>query len=138
MAGYSGTPLAQKLGMKSGTTVVLINAPAKLPEITWQRREWRGVHQSSRRKPEFHSFLHNASRRTGKTTAPRSDENRRLGNALGFVGEEIIRRGQCYHGRCYSRGRIAPWVRRYKGLRRRSNLVGIEVDDSPPESKILK
>lgn len=27
MAGYSGTPLAQKLGIKLGTTVVVINAP---------------------------------------------------------------------------------------------------------------
>ena len=27
MAGYSGTPLAQKLGIKPATTVVLINAP---------------------------------------------------------------------------------------------------------------
>ena len=28
MTGYSGTPLAQKLGIKPGTTVVAINAPA--------------------------------------------------------------------------------------------------------------
>jgi hypothetical protein len=28
MAGYSGTPLAQKLGIKSDATVALINAPA--------------------------------------------------------------------------------------------------------------
>lgn len=28
MAGYSGTPLAQKLGIKAGQKVVLINAPA--------------------------------------------------------------------------------------------------------------
>jgi hypothetical protein len=28
MAGYSGTPLAQKLGIKPGTTVVAINVPA--------------------------------------------------------------------------------------------------------------
>ena len=27
MAGYSGTPLTQKLGIKAGTTVVLINPP---------------------------------------------------------------------------------------------------------------
>ena len=29
MAGYSGTPLPQKLGIKPGLTVVTINAPAK-------------------------------------------------------------------------------------------------------------
>ena len=46
MAGYSGTPLPQKLGIKSGTTVVAINAPAnyrkllgKLPsEVTFTNR----------------------------------------------------------------------------------------------------
>ena len=33
MAGYSGTPLAQKLGVKPGTTVVLINAPANYRQL---------------------------------------------------------------------------------------------------------
>ena len=33
MAGYSSTPLAQKLGMKSGGTVVLINEPANYREL---------------------------------------------------------------------------------------------------------
>ena len=44
MAGYSGTPLAKKLGLKAGMTAVCLNAPshyeellAPLPEsITWQ------------------------------------------------------------------------------------------------------
>jgi hypothetical protein len=33
MAGYSGTPLAQKLGMKPGATVVLISAPANYRKL---------------------------------------------------------------------------------------------------------
>src|SRR4051812_15336674 len=33
MAGYSGTPLPQKLGIKSGTTVVLINEPANYRKL---------------------------------------------------------------------------------------------------------
>jgi hypothetical protein len=33
MAGYSGTPLPQKLGIKSGTTVVVINAPANYRKL---------------------------------------------------------------------------------------------------------
>src|SRR5438874_1746052 len=88
----------------------------ELPEITWQLREWREVHQPTRHKLQFHSLLHHAPKRTEKTTAPSSHENRRLGNALGFVGEEIIRRGQRRHGRRYSRGRLTPWVRRHKSL----------------------
>lgn len=33
MAGYSGTPLAQKLGIKPGATVVLINPPANYQKL---------------------------------------------------------------------------------------------------------
>ena len=33
MAGYSGTPLVQKLGIKSGATVVLIGAPANYRKL---------------------------------------------------------------------------------------------------------
>ena len=33
MAGYSGTPLAQKLGIKPGATVVLFNAPADYQKL---------------------------------------------------------------------------------------------------------
>jgi hypothetical protein len=33
MAGYSGTPLAQKLGWKPGATVVAINAPATYQKL---------------------------------------------------------------------------------------------------------
>lgn len=33
MAGYSGTPLPQKLGIKSGTTVVAIHAPANYRKL---------------------------------------------------------------------------------------------------------
>lgn len=32
-AGYSGTPLAKKLGMKSGFKVLLINAPEYYPDL---------------------------------------------------------------------------------------------------------
>ena len=33
MPGYSGTPLAQKLGIKAGQKVVTINAPADYPKL---------------------------------------------------------------------------------------------------------
>ena len=33
MAGYSGTPLGQKLGIKSGTTVALIDGPANYRKL---------------------------------------------------------------------------------------------------------
>ena len=33
MAGYSGTPLAQKLGIKPGQKVITLNAPAGYPKL---------------------------------------------------------------------------------------------------------
>jgi hypothetical protein len=48
MAGYSGTPLAQKLGIAAGTTVLLDGAPAGFdlgetaPDVTVHRRPGRG------------------------------------------------------------------------------------------------
>ena len=33
MAGYSGTPLAQKLGIKSGATVIVIEAPSNYRKL---------------------------------------------------------------------------------------------------------
>lgn len=33
MPGYSGTPLAQKLGIKPGSTIVLLNAPANYRKL---------------------------------------------------------------------------------------------------------
>src|SRR2546422_2061064 len=46
MAGYSGKPLVQKLGIKPGTTIAILNAPkgyertlGKLPSVTRKRSE---------------------------------------------------------------------------------------------------
>ncbi len=51
MAGYSGTPLAQKLGIKSGGRVALVRAPegferalAPLPDGVLLRTQARGAH----------------------------------------------------------------------------------------------
>ena len=50
LAGYSGTPLPKKLGIKAGLTVILVNAPGdfektlgKLPENVKLRRQLRGA-----------------------------------------------------------------------------------------------
>jgi hypothetical protein len=49
LAGYSGTPLPKKLGIKSGSTVVLVNGPAdfektlgELPDDVHLKRQLRG------------------------------------------------------------------------------------------------
>ena len=55
MAGYSGTPLPQKLGIKPGLTVVTINAPAKYRRLLGKIPD--GVTFSDRLKPGS-NFIH--------------------------------------------------------------------------------
>ena len=55
MAGYSGTPLPQKLGIKPGLTVVTINAPTNYRR--WLGTIPEGVTFSDRLKPDS-SFIH--------------------------------------------------------------------------------
>ena len=55
MAGYSGTPLPQKLGIKPGLTVVTINAPAKYRRLLGKIPD--GVTFSGRLKPGS-NFVH--------------------------------------------------------------------------------
>ena len=55
MAGYSGTPLQQKLGIKPGMTVVIIKAPTNYRRLLGTIPE--GVTFSDRLKPDW-SFVH--------------------------------------------------------------------------------
>jgi len=55
MAGYSGTPLPQKLGIKPGLTIVIINAPMNYRRLLGTIPE--GVTFSDRLKPDP-SFVH--------------------------------------------------------------------------------
>jgi hypothetical protein len=55
MAGYSGTPLPQKLGIKPGLTVVTISAPTNYRRLLGKIPE--GVAFSNRLKPDS-NFVH--------------------------------------------------------------------------------
>jgi hypothetical protein len=55
MAGYSGTPLPQKMGIKPGLTVVTINVPPNYRRLLGKIPE--GVTFSDRVKPDS-SFVH--------------------------------------------------------------------------------
>src|SRR6058998_2842565 len=67
MAGYSGSPLPQKLGIKPGTTVIVINEPpnyrkllGKLDRVTFYNRISTNsdfVHLFTKRRSEFESRL---------------------------------------------------------------------------------
>jgi hypothetical protein len=55
MAGYSGTPLAQKLGIKPAITVTVINEPANYRQLLGERAD--GIEFSDRTRTDS-SFVH--------------------------------------------------------------------------------
>ena len=63
MTGFSGTPLPQKLGIKPGMTVVIINAPTNYRRLLGTIPE--GVTFSDRLKPDS-SFVHAFIKKRGE------------------------------------------------------------------------
>ena len=53
MAGYSGTPLAQKLGIKEGATVVALGAPTNYPTLLAPLPRGAVITARASRMPEF-------------------------------------------------------------------------------------
>ena len=53
MAGYSGTPLPKKLGIKEGHTVALVDAPDHLPELLQPLPEGVQLRRGARGKPDI-------------------------------------------------------------------------------------
>jgi hypothetical protein len=95
MAGYSGTPLAKKLGIKAGTTVHAIGAPANyrrllepLPEsVRFSSRAGASthlVHVFSTRSAELSKTLGKL-----RKTLPTGDTIRALALPLGFVDVKV-------------------------------------------------
>jgi hypothetical protein len=56
MSGYSGTPLAKKLGMKTGSKVRLVNAPDHYFELFSDLPEIIQVKASKTKKDLIHYF----------------------------------------------------------------------------------
>ena len=76
-AGYSGTPLAKKLGIASGCTVLAVHAPADYPALLAPLPQ--GVRFATRLSPQIdivHAFVHETAvlqrLLTGATPAPRA------------------------------------------------------------------
>jgi hypothetical protein len=102
MAGYSGTPLPQKLGIKPGSTVVTINAPINYRRLLGTVPE--GVTFSDRLKPDssfIHIFIKNRSELAKRLSVLRekiADTGtvwvswpKRLSGVLTDVTEDVVR-----------------------------------------------
>ena len=119
MAGYSGTPLPQKLGIKPGLTVVTINAPTNYRRLLGTIPE--NVTFSDRLKADS-SFVHIFIKKRSeleKTLSVLRGKIARHRNSLGLLAKEIVRRACRRHGRRSSRCRSAARIRRCKSVRDR-------------------
>ena len=113
--GYSGTPLAKKLGFKDGVHVTTINAPdgytAGSRRCPRRRPSPRGWIASCRRARLCHK--RSALARTLKV-APHEARGRRF--HLGVVAEAVVRRCNGHHRGHDPRHRAPAWFRRREGL----------------------
>ena len=92
MAGYSGTPLPQKLGIKPGLSVVTINAPTNYRRLLDTIPE--GVTFADRLKPES-SFVHVFIKKRSE-----------LANRLSVLRENIADTGTVW----------VPWPKKSSGV----------------------
>lgn len=118
MAGYSGTPLAKKLGFKDGYRIRIKNAPADYLDLVSPRPENVQISKNIRKNIDIFHFLPDLPlnlRRTPETDAGNSAK----WHDLDFVAKEIIRsfikRYRGYDSDC----RTSPWVGGCQSLRRR-------------------
>ena len=138
MSGYSGTPLAKKLGIKAGSQLLLIDAPDDYIALLEPLPE--GV-QFNTQLSEATDIVQIFSVRQGRasTAARKLPHQAQINwNNLGVVAEEIRQGANRHHRRHHSRNRAAIGLCRYQGLRRRSGLVGSEARHSKGAALALK
>ena len=92
MAGYSGTPLIKKLGIRPGDSVVLIDAPADYDELIGPLPDRVRVRSRLARGHALHPPLRQGSRHAGPRAAAREARARAGRDALDLVAEEGVRR----------------------------------------------
>ena len=138
MAGYSGTPLAQKLGIKAGDKVVTIGAPAGYSKLLAPLPEAVSFTQDATADASFvHLFV--SERKTLEK------ELKRLRKLIADTGilwvswpKQIFRRRDRYYGRHRPRGRPAARPRGRESVRRGRDMVRIETDGPARKSALTR
>jgi hypothetical protein len=125
MAGYSGTPLAKKLSIKAGFTVFAIGGPADYASLLEPLPDdVKFVNKLTKAVDLIHLFTKSAAELDARLSvwrhAMKSDGT--------IWAKEGIEGADRHHRGCDPRGRAANGSRRYEGLRRGRDVVGIEAD----------
>jgi hypothetical protein len=116
-AGYSGTLLLKKLGIKEGMRVLLLDAPRGFKTLLKPLPS--NVELITKADPPLgfvHLFVTSAANLREKLTDlyPQLEQNR---NNLGCVAQENLRREDGCDRRCDPRGRSADGTGRCQGLK---------------------
>lgn len=122
MAGYSGTPLPRKLGIKPQFRVSLGGMPA---EVKSELKDGR-----LRREPRSTRFRHAVREkpsRADETVRSLSRQAAARGHAVGELAEKILRSSHRSNRRRSAQDRPRGWLSRREGLRRQRSLVRPEI-----------
>ena len=134
MAGYSGTPLAQKLGIKAGQKVATIGRPAGYGKLLAPLPDAVSFATGL----DFHSSFRFRTQKTRETAEATPKTDRGHWNSLGLVAQEVFGRRHGRDGRCYPRSRLAARIRGRESVRSRRNVVGIEINDPARKSTLTR
>jgi hypothetical protein len=126
MAGYSGTPLAKKLGLKNGSNLVLLGAPDDYAALIQPVRN--GVKLAARVSQATDIVHVFSSRRAELLSAPIElpVHTAAKRDSLGFLAQRVLEGDRGNHRRYYSRTGSSVGVRRCQGLGRNRRMVGSE------------
>jgi hypothetical protein len=89
MAGYSGTPLPQKLGIKANAIVTVINAPENYARLLGKLPENVQFRTQMSNKADFVHFFMTSRRELEKQLKSLRKKKCRSRHCLGFLAEKI-------------------------------------------------
>ena len=109
-AGYSGTPLARKLGIRPGARVLLDGAPEGFADELGELPDGVELKRAARGKAWHHRAAARPTRRRARGTRWRASSLENRGEASAERGEVTIGEGVPEGGKCDSRscrGRVS-------------------------------
>jgi len=137
MPGYSGTPLAKKLGIKDDFRAALLHMPDDVrTELRDALGKCRIQHGSAHNQQRSRFYFLFAKSRAGLELelVPAAKALAPAGMLWISWPKKNFRRRHRSHGKCNSPERARCWPGRRKSLRGHRGLVGIEVRDPGQES----
>ena len=104
MAGYSGTPLARKLGIKDGSRIFLLNAPGNYLQLVAPLPAGGAGSAANHEPYRYSPYIFDEKRGAVPSPSHMSEKNEAGRNDLGIMAQEIIEGPDRHHRRHHKRG----------------------------------